>query len=115
MFYTFLTVIIVGYVIYYGYLMISDLVKKDRKTETRAEEEDIDISGEVESFESAKIERQQSNGNSSFEVMPTSAKARNTGAIGIDDLLKHIDDFAENGEFAALRELQTDWEAFDAA
>lgn len=115
MFSIFLTVIIIGYVLYYGYLVISDLfLKKGTVTVTKTEEMDIDISDEVGQFESSFVERETHKDNS-FPAMAEAVQVTNTGALEVQDLLKHVDDFAENGAFGELKALQADWEVVDAA
>lgn len=116
MFNTILTIIIVGYILYYGYMIISDLfLKKERQTETHVEEEDIDISDDIDSFKSSLVERGQTGQIRYDETFVPSSTAVNTGAMEVDDLLAHIDAFAANGDFGILPELQADWELVDVA
>lgn len=115
MFTVFLTIIIIGYVLYYGYLVISDLfLKKGAVTVAKTEEMDIDISDEVGQFESSFVER-ETNDDSRFHPIEATAQVTNTGALEVQDLLKHVDYFAENGAFGELKALQADWEVVDAA
>ncbi len=115
MFNTILTIIIVGYVLYYGYMIISDLfIKKERQAETNIEE-DIDISDDIDSFKASQVERGQTGQIRYEETSVTSSAAINTGALEVDDLLAHIDAFAANGDFGILPELQADWERIDVA
>lgn len=112
---TILTIIIVGYVLYYGYMIISDLfIKKERQAETNIEE-DIDISDDIDSFKASQVERGQTGQIRYEETSVTSSAAINTGALEVDDLLAHIDAFAANGDFGILPELQADWERIDVA
>lgn len=114
MFKILLTIIIIGYVLYYGYMIVSDVfLNKSTDLDKRAEEVDIDISEEMENFESVDVSRDKA-GNAPAEATVI-GEITNTGGLGIDELLLHVDDFAENGSFGSLAEMKGDWRVLDAA
>lgn len=115
MFDIFLTVIIVGYVLYYAYQIVSDIFfKKEVKEVSRAEEQDVDISDEVSNFASEKVERPGTS-RQKATMEDDNANVVNSGAIEVSDLMKHIDAFAKGEEFGELQFLSADWEASEAA
>lgn len=104
-------VIIIGYVIYYGYLVISDIFLKKESVglEKINEEEEVDISGESANFRPEMVSKSASsrreNNNESRQLIV------NTGAISIDDFLPMAEDFAENGTDNAYGKLCALWGA----
>ncbi|MCM1337410.1 MAG: hypothetical protein NC187_07650 [Candidatus Amulumruptor caecigallinarius] len=115
MFSTFLTFIIIGYVLYYAYLIVNDLyLKKEPTVATRAEEEDVDISQEVSQFESEHITRDKTPSHDT-STADNPAVVCNTAGLEISDLMKHIDAFAEGEDYDELHAMMEDWDCAPAA
>lgn len=115
MFSTFLTVIFIGYVLYYVYLIVDDLfLKKDAPAVVRAEEEDVDISNEMQQFTSEHIERTALSSHNAATPAET-ATVVNTGGLEVSDLRRHIDAFARGEAFGELQVMMEDWELDNAA
>lgn len=108
---TFLIIVIVGYVIYYGWMIFSDVfLKKDAvPVETFGDEVEIDVGEESANFRPERIQKTGVNKDateSSSDFAPV-----NTGAIYLEDFTAMADDFAENGEFAILGKQLREWGA----
>lgn len=109
---TILTVIIIGYVIYYAYLILSDFFsKKDTiGVEKLNEEEEVDISGESANFKPENVAKKNTAGSHSDDSQSRPLTV-NTGAVNIDEFLAIADDFAENGEMSVAGKLCALWGA----
>lgn len=115
MFDIFLTVIIVGYLLYYAFQIVSDLFfKKEVQAVTRVEEEDVDISDEVKNFASERVERYGTS-RQKAALTDDNANVVNSGGLEVSDLMKHIDAFAQGEDFGELKFMSADWELSEAA
>lgn len=110
---TLLSVIIIGYVLYYGWMIFSDLFLKKgaAPVEKIGEEDEVDVSGMSEEFQPEQIRKQssrsQTSENGSYPLRPI-----NTGAINIQDFLATIEDFGNGEEFSDLgRMVAEEWGA----
>lgn len=97
-----LTIILIGYAIYYGGLLLHDLFFAGQGvvTEATMEEEEIDISDEARKFQSIVVNGEQPS-TVDYEEESTSMN----GAVDIDDLVSMVNDLAakeENSELAAV-------------
>lgn len=107
---TFLIIVIVGYMLYYAWLVFADLfLTKEHTVEKIGEEEEIEISDQAEEFQPETISKKKSSNDNS--VIKPISKPINTGAIKLDDFISNIDDFAENGEFNLMGSMVKMWGA----
>ena len=99
-----LTIILVGYALYYAGMVLHDLFFAGQGvvTEATMEEEEIDISDEARNFQSIVVNGEQpSTVSNDYEEESTSMN----GAVDIDDLVSMVNDLAvkeENSELAAV-------------
>lgn len=111
---TILTVILIGYALYYGGNIIHDMFfDKSGVVEAIAmEEEEIDISSEAENFQPVEMSKE--------ELDPTSEQEENgekedgtqtqvSGGIEADKLESLADELAENGEDSVLGGVAAMW------
>lgn len=107
---TFLIIVIVGYVLYYAWLVFADLfLTKEPTVERIGEEEEIEISDQAEDFQPETIHKKSADSN--YEKPDPASRPINTGAITIDDFSVAADDFAENGEFSQFGGMFAEWGA----
>lgn len=111
---TFLIVVIAAYVIYYGWMIFSDVfLKKDAvPMETVGDEVEIDVGDESANFRPERVHK--SGTRQHIPERPLSEAPVNTGAIYLEDFTAMADDFAENGEYAALGKQLREWGAIVA-
>lgn len=110
---TVIIVVLVGYAIYYGGMIIHDLFfdKRDVVEAVAIEEEEIDISDEAEGFRPIEVSKDdirpagwQGNNNEEDDEMTMM-----NGGIEIDELLAGSNDLALNGEYSKLGQLCCAW------
>ena len=109
-----MAVIIVCYLLYYGWMIFSDMcLKKDAlPVDKVGEEEEIDVSGESASFhpemirKGVRIPRNQRMAGQSEIVGPV-----NTGAIRLEDFLSMAEDYSRDGEFSEIGKQLQEWGA----
>lgn len=111
-----LTVIIIGYVIYYAYLIVSDLLfQKEAKTDIAIEEEDIDISDEMSDCNVTVIDRHNNSHCSDATVTPMAEAIIHTGGLDMDDFLADIETYAAGGELSEVSQIYRGWHMEEAA
>lgn len=114
-FQTLLYIVIAGYVLYYGWMILSDLfLKKDAvPMEKIGEEDEVDVSDLSEDFRPQEVHKQAGVAQqSSHEAASAIVRPINTGAINIQDFLATLDDFGKDGEFSDLGKMVAqDWGA----
>lgn len=109
-----LVVIIIGYFLYYGWMIFSDLfLKKDAlPVDKIGEEEEIDVSGESSSFHPEIVRKgvriPENSKPSGYAEM---ASPVNTGAIRLEDFLSMAEDYSRNGEFSEIGKQLQEWGA----
>lgn len=107
---TVLTVVLIGYALYYGGLVIHDLFfDKSGVVEAIAmEEEEIDISDEAQNFSPIEISREQQPRRQDADMEEDDTTSM-SGGIAIDDLLAGANDLAVNGEESELGKVCALW------
>lgn len=109
---TVLIVVLIGYALYYGGLVIHDLFFDKRGVVEVAaiEEEEIDISDEAENFQPIEVRKDEPNsvtsqdGNEEEDDMPSM-----NGGIAIDDLSAAAEELVLHGEKSSLGQLCGAW------
>lgn len=111
---TFLIVVIVAYVLYYGWMIFSDVfLKKDAvPMETVGDEVEVDVGEESADFRPERVRKPGNLPKNQAQTLPESPV--NTGAIYLEDFAAMAEDFAENGEYAALGKQLREWGAIVA-
>lgn len=109
-----LAVIIIGYSIYYAWMIFSDLFLKKEAlpVDKVGEEEEIDVSGESASFH-PEIVRKDTRFNRHYKQSgyPEISGPVNTGAIRLEDFLSMAEDYSRDGEFSEIGKQLQEWGA----
>jgi hypothetical protein len=104
-----LTVILVGYALYYGGMVLHDMLFAGQGvvTEATMEEEEIDISDEARGFQSIVVNREK-HSTVANEQEGEETTSMN-GAVDIDDLVPMVNDLATKGENSELAAVCASW------
>lgn len=107
---TILTVVLIGYALYYGGMVIHDLFfDKGGVVEAIAmEEEEIDISDEARNFSPIEMSKEQRPQRQDADMEEDDTTSM-SGGIAIDDLLAGANDLAVNGEASELGKVCALW------
>ena len=109
-----LTFIVICYIIYYVGMIIYDTYfkKNDIVQEAKAEEEEVDISDEVQQFQPVCVSKEKIQ---KTEVSSSGEPAM-SGGIEVDDLMPLTDERAEKGSQSVLGQtLAVKWEEYSPA
>lgn len=105
-----LTIIIVGYILFYGGMIINDLFfsKQGVVENATVDEEEIDISDEARNFQPIHVGEEPENENENDDNNGQDETSMN-GGVEIDELLQQADDMALNGDNSELAKLCSCW------
>jgi hypothetical protein len=109
-----LTFIVICYIIYYVGMIIYDTYfkKNDIVQEAKAEEEEVDISDEVQQFQPVRVSKEKIQKTE----ISSSGEPAMSGGIEVDDLLPLTDELAEKGSQSVLGQtLAVKWEEYSPA
>ena len=109
-----LTFIIICYIIYYVGMIAYDtyLKKGDIVQDIQTEEEEVDISDEVQQFQPVYISKDKIQKS----TPPSCEEPAMSGGIEVDDLLPMADELAEKGSQSVLGQtLAVKWEEYTPA
>lgn len=106
---TVFSIILFGYLCYYGGMIAYDQYRKDDvPIEAKVDEEEIDITDEASEFQPVRVVK------TIGDRKPTTEEEREeaimSGRIEVDELIPKVDELAEKGEEAWLAQVTDEWQ-----